>query len=517
MKLFRSKAMKAVDALLIGTLGFPEAVLIENAGRAAAAETAGFLGGAKGRRIVVLAGKGNNGGDGLAAARFLEKQGALVTVVMAAPPQQPGSGCGLQLRLCRAFRMQILFWPQDSDRVLASCTEAAVILDALLGTSFRGSLREPVRSLIEAVQKISVPVIAVDIPSGVEADTGRCELALSAAATVTMIAPKTGLYFYPGAAHTGKIIVADLNTPEQVLADAPSRETLLTDAYVRKNFPLRARNAHKGTNGRIAILAGSPGYAGAAELASRAAVRAGGGLVTLYTHPGVWQLLAAKSTEVMVRTASLADAAGDALRLREASVVAAGPGAGKSAEAVSYLRSLLPQLTMPLVIDADGLNALAGQDALLLGLSRKVLTPHPAEMARLLGVPLSAVLADPMEAARQGAARWQAVVVLKCTPAIIASPDGRIYVNSTGNEGMATGGTGDVLTGTIAALIGQGLPLLEAACCGVYLHGLAGDLAARNGKIGLKAGDLPECLPSAIARILGDGDRTQFACGPGTW
>ncbi len=138
-------------------------------------------------------------------------------------------------------------------------------------------------------------------------------------------------------------------------------------------------------------------------------------------------------------------------------------------------------------------------------------------MARLLGVPLSAVLADPMEAARQGAARWQAVVVLKCTPAIIASPDGRIYVNSTGNEGMATGGTGDVLTGTIAALIGQGLPLLEAACCGVYLHGLAGDLAARNGKIGLKAGDLPECLPSAIARILGDGDRTQFACGLGTW
>jgi hydroxyethylthiazole kinase-like uncharacterized protein yjeF len=512
MKLVKAGAMKATDELLINTLGFPEAVLIENAGRAVARETMRFLKDIENKKIVVLAGKGNNGGDGLAAARFLEKQGAEVTVVMAAEPEKLGKGCALQLKLCTAFEMEVLSWQKDRTGVLARCADADVVLDALLGTSFHGTLREPVRSLIEAVQKIPVPVIAVDIPSGVEADTGRCEEALPASVTVTMIAPKTGLYFYPGAFYTGRIVVADLNTPKAVLRDVESRETLLTVEYVKRNFPLRARNAHKGTNGKIAVLAGSPGYLGAAEMASKAAVRAGGGLVTLYTHPEVWAPMTIKSTEVMVRKMLLDDVPSEADLLKDCTVAAAGPGIGKSAEMVSYIRDLLPRLTMPLVLDADALNALDGQDVLLLNLHAKVLTPHPGEMARLLGVSLREVMEDPMAAAREGAARWQAVVVLKCAPAIIATPEGHVYINSTGNEGMATGGSGDVLTGTIAAFIGQGLLPVQAACCGVYLHGLAGDLAAQKGKIGMKAGDILEYLPSAIARVLGDGDRTSFAC-----
>ena len=267
---------------------------------------------------------------------------------------------------------------------------------------------------------------------------------------------------------------------------------------MQHTLPKRPPNAHKGMNGRIGILAGSLGYAGAAELCSKAAVRAGAGLVTLYTQPEVLQPLIIKSTEVMVRPVTEAS-----LKAFQAyDVVAAGPGVGKAPETVQYLRELLPQLQQPLVLDADGLNALAGDDALLQSLKHKIFTPHPGEMARLLGVPVSQVLEDPVAAAREGARKWQAVVVLKCTPTIIAQPDGQIYINTTGNEGMATGGCGDVLTGTIAALLGQGLNLVRAACCGVYLHGLAGDLAAANGTIGLAAGDLLEKLPQAI-------DRTQ--------
>ena len=293
------------------------------------------------------------------------------------------------------------------------------------------------------------------------------------------------------------MILADLNTPPSLVLEAESDAELLTEDLIRHVLPKRPANAHKGMNGKIGILAGSLGYAGAAELCSKAAVRAGAGLVTLYTQPEVLQPLIIKSTEVMVRPVTEAS-----LKAFQAyDVVAAGPGMGKAPETVQYLRELLPQLTQPLVLDADGLNALAGDDALLASLKQKIFTPHPGEMARLLGKNVGEILQDPVQAAREGAARWQAVVVLKCTPTVVALPAGQIFLNTTGNEGMATGGCGDVLTGTIAALLGQGLDLGQAACCGVYLQGLAGDLAAQNGKIGLAAGDLVLQLPRALEKV----------------
>jgi hydroxyethylthiazole kinase-like uncharacterized protein yjeF len=502
MKLIGARAMQAVDEKLIHQLGFPETVLIENAGRAVAEAADTFLGGAGDRSVVVLSGKGNNGGDGLAAARFLAKMGAEVTIVLAEESNTFGPGAALELKMAETFGLPVLSWVREPEAVLAACRQSDLLLDGLLGTRFHGSLREPILSLIRSLQHLPVPVIAIDIPSGVEADTGRCGDVLSAQATVTMIAPKPGLYFYPGASHTGDIVVADLNTPDSVIREADSSMELLSEEQVQDLLPIRPANSHKGMNGKIALIAGSEGYLGAAELSSRAAVRAGGGLVTLYTHPDVWKLLAIKMTEVMVRPEDPADPLNMAERLKDCDVVAAGPGVGKRPDMVNFLRVLLPLLPMPVVLDADGLNALAGQDSLLLSIPQKVFTPHPGEMARLLGVPTSDVLASPVESAVTGAKRWQAVVVLKCAPTVIALPDGRVFVNSTGNEGMATGGCGDVLTGTIAALVGQGLSPAAAACCGVYLHGLAGDLAAEKGKIGLKAGDLVERLPEAIARVL---------------
>ena len=497
MKLIASAAMKKVDAKAIGEMGIPEAVLIENAGRAVADAAGELLGDLLEKRIVFLIGKGNNGGDGLAAARFLLKRGALVTLVLAEAPETFGSGAALQYKICQSFPFTILRWEKDQNDVLQACAQADLFVDALLGTSFHGKVREPIRSLLETLQMVPVPVLAVDIPSGVEADHGGTDLALHARATVTMIAPKPGLYLYPGAGYTGKIILADLNTPPSLVLEAESDVELLTEELIRHELPQRPANAHKGMNGRIGILAGSLGYAGAAELCSKAAVRAGAGLVTLYTQRDVLQPLIIKSTEVMVRPVTEASLQA----FRDFDVVAAGPGMGKAPETVQYLRELLPQLQQPIVLDADGLNDLAGEDDLLASLKQKIFTPHPGEMARLLGVDISQILREPVRSAREGAKRWQAVVVLKCTPTVIALPDGQVFLNTTGNEGMATGGCGDVLTGTIAALLGQGLQLGQAACCGVYLHGMAGDMAAEAGKIGLAAGDLVDRLPAALKKV----------------
>lgn len=220
MKLIASEAMKKVDTKAIGEMGIPEAVLIENAGRAVADAAADLMGDPREKRVILLIGKGNNGGDGLAAARFLLKRGALVTLVLAEAPESFGPGAALQYKICQSFPFTILRWEKDQNEVLQACAQADLFIDALLGTSFHGKVREPIRSLLETLQMVPVPVLAVDIPSGVEADHGYTDLALHARATVTMIAPKPGLYLYPGAGYTGKIILADLNTPPSLVLEA---------------------------------------------------------------------------------------------------------------------------------------------------------------------------------------------------------------------------------------------------------------------------------------------------------
>lgn len=505
MKLIKGSVMKSVDARAINEIGMAEAVLVENAGRAVCEGALELLeGDARDRKITVLSGKGNNGADGLAAARDLAAEGAQVSVILAEPPAAFGPGAALQLRILQYMPgCTFVEWAKEPERALSLCRESDLILDGLLGTSFHGVPREPLKSLIEAVNDLHKTVLAIDIPSGVEADTGASVLALQADVTVTMIAPKHGLYLYPGARYAGEIYLAGLNVPPCLVEEAPGAEYLLEPEMVRDWLPRRRADAHKGVNGRIAVLAGSLGYAGAAELCSKAVVRAGGGLVTLYTRQEVLEPLIIKNTEVMVRPQPSFDPKDLLPLLANADVVAAGPGMGKDPRTQQLLRELLPQLDQPLVLDADGLNALAGQDDLLRSLKRKIFTPHPGEMARLLGRPIGEILKHPLECAREGAEKWQAVVVLKCTPAVIALLTGELYINTTGNAGMATGGCGDVLTGTVAALLGQGLNLEKAACCAVYAHGLAGDLAAEErGQIGLKAGDLLEQLPQAIAKIL---------------
>ena len=514
MKLLLCEEMQKVDKKAITVVGLPEMVLMENAGRAVAEATEVALDGAAGKHIVIFVGKGNNGGDGLVAARLLDSQGAFVYVVTITGVKEITGSAAQELKVLKSCKVPIFSWNQSREnlyRIFSLCASADFFVDAMLGTGFKGELKGNYLKAAELIESLPVPVLAIDIPSGVEANTGKVgSVAIHAQVTVTMVAPKPGLYLYPGASYSGRVVVTNIGLPGNLLAAASNKYYLLEEDMIAGLLPSRPKNAHKGMNGRISLIAGSMGLTGAAALCSEAAVRCGGGLVNLLTPKSAQSILATKLTEVMVKglcenaigeldAASVKQAV---LALEQADVVAIGPGLGQSTQTQIFIRELIKKIYIPVVLDADALNALAGEVKLLENLPVKIITPHPGEMARLTGLSQEEILAEPLKIAEIYAKKWQAVVVLKCTPTIIAIPDGRVFVNSTGNEGMATGGAGDVLTGTIAALLGQGLSAENAALCGVYVHGAAGDIAAKKGAIGLKAGDIAACLPLALQSIL---------------
>ena len=349
-------------------------------------------------------------------------------------------------------------------------------------------------------------VLAVDVPSGAQADTGEAdENAVQAAATVTMQLPKPGLYLYPAAELAGKVVVAPIGMPEALTEQAEGHKYLLDSEIVRDFLPIRSGNCHKGEAGRVTVAAGSPGYTGAAALCAQAAVKAGAGLVSLYTPLCSREVLAVKLTEVMVKgliermpgvlgggaAAEVLDAAA------KSDVLAIGPGLGTSEATGEVILNILENYEGTAVIDADALTALSRKTEILPQLKcTKILTPHPGEMARLCGLSAAEVDVRRVELAEKYAAEWNCVLVLKGAPTVIGCPDGTVYVNTTGTPAMATGGCGDVLTGIIAGLCAQGVEAEAAAACGVYLHGLAGELAA-DGCIGLAAGELAAFVPEA--------------------
>ena len=400
----------------------------------------------------------------------------------------------------------------EDDWVLAelAASKADVLVDALLGTGFHGELEGDVLRACELLNKSEKYILAVDIPTGVNADNGAVsEHAVRSDHTVTMALVKTGLLLYPGREYCGDIELADISMPVKLVEEYQSDKYRLTDEIVRELLPLRKANAHKGDAGRVVICAGSPGYTGAAALASDAAVKAGAGLVSLYTPLSSRDVLAIKLTEVMVhglleRMPGIlgGGAASDVASSAEAAdVLAIGPGLGTSESTQEAVRTILQKITTPVVIDADALTALVGHTEILAAMqAQKVLTPHPGEMARLTGLEIAEIEADRINVAKKYAEEWQAIVVLKGAPTVIGCPNGTVYVNSTGNSSLATGGSGDVLTGIIAGLAAQEISLQEAAICGVYLHGLAAELTGID--IGLAAGELAALLPQAREQVL---------------
>jgi len=509
MRLISAEEMQAIDRQAIRGLGIPGVVLMENAGRAATESFCRALADLFPGPVLVMAGKGNNGGDGYVMARILAEYGWRVETLVLAAAEDIVGDAALMLDVLRKLPLPVHFIPEARD--LRSCFAAAapaIIIDALLGTGLKSAVRGLYAEAIEIINSSGVRVFAVDIPSGVAGSTGQiCGAAVKAALTVTFDHAKIGHGSDPGAGCTGYLDVVDIGIPDFGRPE-PESEVVLTDAADAAEWlPVRSGSGHKGKFGHLLLLAGSTGKSGAAALAGNAAVRSGCGLVTVATPAAVHDILEVKLTEAM--TCPLADQNGllssDARQqiaalLAGRQALAVGPGLGQSEELADLIGWLVRECELPLVIDADGLNLLAGQLQVLQKRSGPppVLTPHPGEMSRLCGLPVAEIEADRFQVARGFAMKHQVVLLLKGARTLIAAPDGRVRINASGNDGLASGGSGDVLTGLIGGLLAQGLDGFSAAALGAWLHGRAAELvAAGQGTAGMAASDLLLQLPPA--------------------
>jgi NAD(P)H-hydrate epimerase len=505
--------VREYDRIAIAELGIPGPVLMEAAGRGAAGLALETL--AAGGRAIVLAGPGNNGGDGFVVARHLLLAGRAAETFLAAPRAAVKGDALLYLELLERMGGAVVELADGAALALVAerLRGADLVVDALLGTGAARPADGTIGALIDLANAGAAPVLALDLPSGLDADSGRpLGRAIRAARTATFGHLKRGLVLHPGCALAGEIRVVPLGVPAAISRRAGVDGALLSGEAVAALVPRRGADAHKGTFGHLLAIAGSAGKAGAAILCGRAAMRAGTGLVTIATAADARAAVEAQCVEAMVETAIATPGAPftdgdrrhvDAL-LAGKTAVAIGPGLSTAAGAAGIALHLIATTALPAVVDADGLNALAAAPA---GFAPSgapiVLTPHPGEMARLLGVSTAEVQADRIGAAREAARRYGAVAILKGARSVVAAPDGATFVNPTGNPGMASGGMGDALTGIVGGLLAQGLLALDAARLGAYLHGLAGDLAAARigGEAGLVCSDLIDAIPRAIGSL----------------
>ncbi|SHE44102.1 NAD(P)H-hydrate epimerase [Desulfofundulus australicus DSM 11792] len=514
MRVVTGGQMRDLDRAAMEEYGIPGLVLMENAGLAVVQVVRQLLGDVAGKRVAVFAGKGNNGGDGLVVARHLFNAGAEVKVLLLARPEEITGDAAVNLAIWQKMGQPVypVVRGEDLNAVRLFLVGAHAVVDAIFGTGFKGAAREPAAGVIDAINASGKPVVAVDIPSGVEADTGQVHgPCVRATHTVTFALPKLGLVQEPGRSHVGELHVADISIPSFLLENGAPGRYLVTEKMVRDWLPPRPAWAHKGSCGRVLVVAGSRGMTGAACLAALGAARAGAGLVTLAVPAELQDVVAVKLTEIMTvglpgtGEGTLARSARNEILdlVEKADVLAIGPGLSRHLETVALIRELLPAVRVPCVIDADGLNALAGDVQILSRISAPaIITPHEGEMARLLGCPPGEISSRRLKVAEEAAGNWGVVTLLKGAATLIACPGGTTYINPTGNPGLATGGSGDVLTGVIAGLLAQGMDAPRAAAAGAYLHGLAGDMAAREkGMRGFLAGDILELLPEAMARV----------------
>lgn len=514
MKVVTGKTMQRLDQRAIEEFGVSGLSLMENAGRGCAEAIIAEFGAGPMLRAVIVAGKGNNGGDGYVIARLLKEQGWHVVTFILAPHDEIRGDARENLDLLSDT--PVLFCPEQGglDRYASTLREATVIVDALLGTGLSSEVEGIYAEAIGLINNSGKPVIAVDIPSGIDAANGRVlGCAVKADSTVTFALAKSGHLLYPGAEYTGRLRIVDIGIPLEITAAAEGYEFIDAEA-VRPFLKRRSPNAHKGISGHCLIVAGSTGKTGSAAMAANSAVRAGAGLVTLAVPASLNAVLEMKTTEAM--TIPIPDNGSGLFRVEafaailsatmDKDSVAFGPGISLNPGNVILVRELLANITQPLVIDADGLNALAEDPDILLRKKSAIviLTPHPGEMGRLAALSTAEVESDRIGVARAFAVKYQLYLILKGARTIIAAPDGAVAINGSGNPGMASGGMGDVLTGVLAALLAQGYEPLTACKLGVFIHGHAADLvAADKGEIGISASDVLEKLPYAFK--LGSG------------
>jgi len=521
-RLVTAAEMRAMDREAIEGRGIPSWDLMSAAGKGVAEAIQRFDPDLEDAPILVLAGPGNNGGDGFVAARHLLRAEARPTVLLTGARAEDLKGDA-----ARAHREwtqaggKTLVAPDFAtlERVWRELEKPDLIVDAMLGTGSKGPPREVMAAVIEAIRPLEVPVVAIDIPTGVDGDTGRIEgTAIDAGLTVTLALPKWGHFLYPGREFVGNLETIDIGIPDDILSmgDGPSIKVLEPqDAIVF--LPERNPEMHKGDRGRLLVIGGSPGLTGAVAMACEAAVRAGAGLVTAGVPLGLNDILEVKLTEAMTLPLPQLDSR---VLSREAfesiaifqpgrlAALAVGPGIGRHQSTQALVRRLVQEIDLPMVLDADGLFAFSGRADLLRQAAagrRLVLTPHPGEFAMLTGETLEAIHDRRFELASHWARRWNVIVVLKGAPTVIADPElGTVYVNPTGSEALATGGTGDVLTGLLAGFLAQGVGPLYAAMTAVYLHGWTADYTTEKWgtHYGLQASDVIDHFPLALGALL---------------
>jgi len=505
-------------------IGLPTDVLMENAGKAVAEEVRQILGDIDKQNILILIGPGNNGGDGLVTARHLHDWGAKVSLYLCSQRAQDDPN----LELVQKRSVPCIEAAQDEklDKLDELLSSADAVIDAIFGTGKRRPLHGIFPQVLDSVsgakkKQPGLRIIALDVPSGLNADTGAVDdTCVYADNTITLGFPKPGLFNFPGAERAGKITIADIGIPSY-LAEQVTVE-LVTEEWAKSVLPKRPLGANKSTFGRVLVAAGSINYIGAAYLACSGAIRVGAGLATLATATSLQHVLASKLTEVTYLPLpesrpgiiSLEAARLIHQQLDQYNVLLLGCGLGQSQSAIRFIRSVLfrskPALPS-LVLDADALNTLAKIPNWWQKLTDDIiLTPHPGEMARLTGASVDEVQSDRLGIAEKAAAEWHKTVVLKGAYTVIAAPDGRAGISPVANPGLASAGTGDVLTGVIAGLVAQGLSLFEAAVCGVYLHGKAGEMVkAELGDAGMLATDLLPRLPLVIKQLKESGKKTD--------
>ncbi len=492
-----SDAMREADRQAIEECGIPGLLLMEAAARCVADAIRENI--SSGEQVLILTGTGNNGGDGWAVARLLHLDGIPVRVFSMAPPAKLKGDAKTNAHFATQVGVESACL-SDSDEgplleyLAAALADSDLVVDALLGTGSRLPLRSPYSEVVAMVTRWNVPVVAVDMPTGLDADTGQVdEICMKATTTITFGALKPGLLLEPGCAYAGKVEVADIGIPRSILADLKSNCWYLQPEELANILPPRSKIGHKGSFGHVLVVGGAPGLTGAPVMSAESSLRSGAGMVTVATLDTVHEVLEMKLTEAMTFPlptvqhhidpwAALAELESKWQRF---DALALGPGLGQGPKVQEFVRGLFAELLrlghrLPFVLDADGLNAVAPDLEIFAAPGLKesgVLTPHPGELARLLDVRTSDVLHDRVNSALQAAEKSQNVVVLKGAPSIVAHPQGQVVINSTGNVGLAVGGSGDVLTGIIGALLAEGLSPWQSAMMGCYTHGRAADLA----------------------------------------
>ncbi len=512
MKLVTSAQMRAIDHRAIHELGIPSLQLMENAGQGIAAWIREiFRDNVTGKRFAIFCGKGNNGGDGFVIARYLSQWGANPEVFRLGEREATKGDALVNLLKIESAGLKI--HDLSGAGSIPELRSFDMIIDAIFGTGFQGEVDAKAANIIRMINASGVPVLAVDTPSGLNSDNGeKPENCIQAAYTASIGLPKVGHYFYPGRSYCGLTRVIDIGIPKEALAGSDLSLELTTPWQVQSLIPDREPTAHKGDAGKLFIVAGSEGLTGAATLAAQAAVRSGCGLVTVGCPKGLNDILEMKLTEAMTRPLPELSrrrclsvrALGDILQaIRSADAACLGPGVGRNHETIELFRRLIVTVDKPAVLDADGLFAFTGKSELIKQCSADVvLTPHVGEFARLTGLAVAEIERDRIRTASDFAVTVGKTVLLKGAPTLISAPDGTTHVNPTGNPGMATGGSGDVLSGVIGSLLALGLSGCDSAICGAFIHGWAGDLAQRSiGTFGMSAMDIVEYLPKALKTL----------------